>query len=39
MLTQSDNKGHGIADNMWAQMGLLAVVAVVLIALAAHYLW
>jgi hypothetical protein len=39
MLTQSDNKGHGFADNMWAQMGLLAVVAVVLIALAAHYLW
>jgi hypothetical protein len=39
MLTQSENKGHSFANNSWAQMGLLAVVAVVLIALAAHYLW
>ena len=39
MTTQRDNKSHGFAVNMWAQMGVLAVVAIILIALAAHYLW
>jgi hypothetical protein len=40
MLTQSDNKGqHGFANNMWTQIGLLTVVAVVLIVLAALYVW
>jgi hypothetical protein len=39
MTMQSDNKAHGFADNIWTQMGLLAVVAIVLIALAAHYVW
>ena len=39
MTMQSDNKAHGFADNMWMQMGLLGVVAIVLIALVAHYVW
>jgi hypothetical protein len=39
MTMQSDNKAHGFADNMWMQMGLLGVVAIVLIALTAHYVW
>ena len=38
MTMQSDNKAHGFA-NSWMQMGLLAVGAIVLIALAAQYVW
>src|SRR5476649_836276 len=37
MTMQSDNKAHGFANSSWMQMGLLAVAAIVLIALAAHY--
>ena len=36
---QSDNKGRGLANNLWAQVGLLAVVAVIVIALAWQYVW
>lgn len=39
MTMQSPNKGRGLANNFWAQMGLLVVAAVILIALAAHYIW
>ena len=39
MTMQSDNKGHGLANNLWAQMTILAVVAVIVIVLAAQYLW
>ena len=40
MTMQSSNQGHhGLANNIWAQMGILAVVAIVLIVLAAHYVW
>jgi hypothetical protein len=39
MTMQSDNKAHGYANNIWMQMGLLGVVAIVLIALAAYYVW
>ena len=39
MTMQSDNKAHGFANNSWMQMGLLAVGAIVLIALAAQYVW
>ena len=34
MTMHSDNKGHGLANNFWVQMGLLVVAVVVLIALA-----
>ena len=39
MTMQTDNKGHGLIDNMWAQMGLLTAVVLVVIVLAANYLW
>jgi hypothetical protein len=36
---QSDNKSRSPADNLWAQLGLLAVVAVIMIVLASRYVW
>ncbi len=39
MTMHSDSKGPGFASNVWAQMGIVVVAAVVLIALAAHYVW
>lgn len=39
MAMQSDNKSHRLANNLWAQMTLLAVVVVILIALASRYVW
>lgn len=33
------DKKRGIANNLWVQMAALVVVVVVLIALAAKYLW
>jgi len=39
MTIQSDNKGHGLFNNPRAQMGLLTVVVIILIVLAAHYIW
>jgi hypothetical protein len=39
MTMQSDNKGHGLANNLWAQLSLLAVAAVIIIVLAARYVW
>jgi len=39
MTMQSDNEGHGLAYNLWAQLGLLAVVAVIVFALAWQYVW
>ena len=39
MTLQSDNKSRGPADNLWAQLGLLTVVAVIVIVLASRYLW
>ncbi len=38
MDAQKSNKG-GLVNNIWVQMGALAIVAIVLIALAAKYLW
>ena len=38
MNTQISNKG-GLANNLAAQLGLLAVAVVVLIVIAARYLW
>jgi hypothetical protein len=39
MTMHSDNKRHGLANNLWAQMGLLAVAVVVLLVIASHYIW
>jgi hypothetical protein len=39
MTMQSDNKSRGPADNLWAQLGLLTVVAVIVIVLASRYVW
>jgi hypothetical protein len=39
MTTQTGIKGHGLLSNFWAQMGLLTVAVIVLIALAAYYIW
>ena len=39
MTMQSDNKSRSLADNLWAQVGLLAVVAVIVIVLASRYVW
>ena len=39
MTMLSDNKGHGLFNNPWAQMALLTAVVIVLIVLAAHYIW
>jgi hypothetical protein len=38
-MTMQENKLGGLANNFWAQMGILAVVAVVVVAIAAKYLW
>ena len=39
MLTQTENKGHGFANNTAAQMIVLLVVVAVLIGVTATYLW
>jgi len=36
---QSENKGRGLANNLTAQMGLLAVAVAVLLLIAWHYIW
>jgi hypothetical protein len=38
-MTMHSMKGHSLADNLWAQLGLLAAVAVILILLASRYVW
>jgi hypothetical protein len=40
MTIQSDNtKGRSLADNFWAQLGLLMAVLVIVIAFAWQYVW
>ena len=39
MAMQENRKPGGLANNFWMQMVILAVVAVVVVALAANYLW
>jgi hypothetical protein len=39
MTMQSDNKSRSPADNLWAQLSLLTVVAVIVIVLASRYVW
>jgi len=38
-MTMHSMKGHTLADNIWAQLGLLAAVAAILIVLASQYVW
>lgn len=38
MNAQNENKS-GLASNLWVQMAALVIVAIVLIALAAKYIW
>jgi hypothetical protein len=38
MATQITSK-HGFADNLWLQMAALVIVTLVVIALAAEYVW
>ncbi len=38
MDVKTSNKG-GLVNNLWVQMGALAIVAIIVIALAAKYLW
>jgi hypothetical protein len=39
MSMHGSTKPRDMANNMWAQLGLLAVVAVVFIAIAWRYVW
>jgi hypothetical protein len=39
MTMQSDNRGRGLATILWAQLGLLVVVAAIVLALAWQYVW
>jgi hypothetical protein len=38
-MTTHSMKGRALAANIWAQLGLLAVMAVILIVLASRYVW
>jgi LPS O-antigen subunit length determinant protein (WzzB/FepE family) len=39
MTMPSDSKGRGLVNNLWAQMAILTIVAIIAIALAVKYLW
>lgn len=39
MTMQSDNRAHGLSNNLWAQMGLLAAAVIILLAIASLYVW
>jgi hypothetical protein len=39
MTMQSHDKGYGPFNNPWAQIGLLGAAVILLIVLAAHYVW
>jgi len=39
MNTQTDRKAGGLLNNLWAQIAVLAIVVVILIGLAARYIW
>ena len=36
---QSNNKGYSLTDNLWAEMSLMMVVVVIVLALAWRYVW
>ena len=39
MTMQENKKAGGLANNFWLQMAILAIVAIIVIALAAKYVW
>ena len=39
MTMQIDNKGDGLTDNLWAEMSLMMVLVVIVLALAWRYVW
>jgi Rod binding domain-containing protein len=39
MTMPSEHRGHGLADNMVAQMALLAIAVAVLLVIAWYYVW
>jgi hypothetical protein len=39
MFMQSDGKRHSLANNLWAQLELVAAVAMILSVLASQYVW
>ena len=39
MAMQENRKPGGLASNLWVQMVILVIAAVVVVALAAKYLW
>ena len=39
MNAQFAPRGGGLLNNFWAQMALLAIVVIILVVLAARYLW
>ncbi len=39
MTMQTENKGHGLANNLPLQVAMVFVVAAILIVLAARYVW
>ena len=39
MAMQENRKLGGVANNLWVQMVILVIAAVVVVALAAKYLW
>ena len=36
---QSDNRGDSLTDNLWAEMSLMMVLVVIVLALAWRYVW
>jgi hypothetical protein len=36
---QIDNKDHSLTDNLWAEMGLMMVVVVIILAFTWRYVW
>jgi hypothetical protein len=39
MTTQSNDQGDSLTDNLWAEMSLMMVLAVIVLALAWRYVW
>ena len=39
MTMQSDNRGDSLTDNLWAEMSLMMVLVVIVLALAWRYVW
>jgi len=39
MTMQSENKGDSLTDNLWAEMSLMMVLVVIVLALAWQYIW